>query len=205
MSENGGKLIRGKLWFDGGFTMVPNTWARDKIISHQARGLLVQLASHDVGYEVTIEALMGVSIHGREAIRNQVGELERSGYLKRYRPRVKGRLQPIEWKLMDPHAPVDASGTPLEGLEPLEPLGTQKTRSEPATGMPSPVEPSPVEPSPVNPTTIEDQLKEHLYPALEVTTGADASTAPCGHRWMDGCAGRYCEFGHAAERVGASS
>lgn len=164
MSDTGniGRLVRGRLWFDDGFTQVPNNWLRDKKLSFTARGVLSWMISHDVDFEITIRGISAGTPHGVDAIRSAIRELEFNGYLKRYRRRERGRIVGTDWRLIDPFAPVDNHGsTPLD-MEELKPLQRRKPRSAPERDLPDVVEPALVEPARDNPTTKEDQLKEHL-------------------------------------------
>ena len=109
VDELGGELIRERLWFDDGFTTIPNTWARDPMIHHQARGLLVQIASHKAGFRITLAQLQAGCLNGREALRTMLDELQRAGYLTRSTYR-DGNLKRYRYRLRDPHAPHNADG-----------------------------------------------------------------------------------------------
>jgi hypothetical protein len=157
VSTNGnqGVLVRPRLAFEDGFTMLPNTWIRDRRIKWAARAMLAWLLSHDAGFEVSMELLAKSGELGRDGVRATVQQLEKFGYLERKQRRdARGRIARTDWHLRDPYA---ESHNQLLGLE-----ETQNPRSEPAPGLPSPGEPSPGEPSPVNPTTIENYLQEEL-------------------------------------------
>lgn len=172
MSTNGnqGVLVRPRLAFEDGFTMMPNTWIRDRRIKWAARGLLSWLLSHDAGFEVSMELLSKSGDLGRDGVRGVVQQLEKFGYLERIKRRdQRGRIAHTDWHLRDPFT---ASNNQLAGLEEAPPTKTaarsypqaqeQNPRSEPATGLPALAQPSPVQPSPVNPTTIENYLQEEL-------------------------------------------
>lgn len=75
------------------FTIVPNDWLRDRRLSRRARGLLAELMSHQVGWEITIESLVEAGPEGRHAIRMALAELEAAGYLQR----VQGRAETGHW------------------------------------------------------------------------------------------------------------
>ncbi|RZU66762.1 hypothetical protein EV379_3128 [Microterricola gilva] len=183
VSDNSGRLLRDKLWFDGGFSIIPNSWARDARIGNAARGLLVQLASHEPGFVITIDALTRASKNGRDAIHSQVTELERTGYLKRYRTRSRGQFAGINWRLTDPHAPVDNPGTTLEGFEELLPAAKTKALITPAGENPALVYPSPGNPSAENPMTIENKLKNTSRDShADVTTEAPVDNSPSSAR-----------------------
>lgn len=102
-------ITRTKLSFDDHFTQVPNAWVRDKRLSRRARGLLVELLSHSIGWEITIDSLMEVGPEGRDALRAAIKELEACGYLKRDRQRTDGnRLAGMAYTLQEP--PVSSNG-----------------------------------------------------------------------------------------------
>lgn len=159
MNPNAGTLVRDRLWFDDGFTMVPNAWLRDDQLSWSARGIAAFLCSHDPGFQLSIDYLVRHSSQGREAVTSALAELERVGYLKRYRGREKGRFGRIKWHLRDPHMPENLHGAVQLDLEELDPLRTKKSRSTPQTGLPYAVAPYAVKPLPVSVGTEEEHLK----------------------------------------------
>lgn len=167
ISPNSGTLVRDRLWFDDGFAMIPNSWIRDKHLARTARMIAVELASHEPGFELSISYLVSTGTEGREAVTTALSQLERAGYLKRYRGRDRGRFGRIRWHLRDPHKPDGLHGALELDLEGMQPLRTRKSRSAPITGFPFTVEPSTVEPSTVDPHTIEDHLKEYLTQELK--------------------------------------
>lgn len=200
MSDNGniGTLVRSRLWFDEGFTQVPNTWTRDARLSWGARGLLTWMVGHRPGFEITILGISAAGTQGKDAVRGYVGELERAGYLKRYRRRTKGRIDGTVWHLFDPHAPVDNHSPLPVDLEPLSVKIGQNPSSAPESGFPTAVEPTAVEPTTENPTTKEDQSQEELKDSLEPTTDrarkgicrGRSNGQPCdgqGKPWCDFC------------------
>lgn len=96
-------ITRNKLHFEGQFVQVPNAWARDARLSRKARGLLVELLSHTVGWEVTVDSLMDAGTEGRDAIRTAIKELVDHGYLVVHRQRNDaGQLQGTDYHLNDP-------------------------------------------------------------------------------------------------------
>lgn len=96
-------ITRGRLSIDEHFTAVPNEWARDVRLSRRARGLLVEVMSHRIGWHVTIRSLMGSGTEGRDAIRSAIGELLEHGYVKRSQGRGSaGKFGEIEYELCDP-------------------------------------------------------------------------------------------------------
>jgi hypothetical protein len=99
-------IIRGKHSFDGHFTQLPNSWVRDTRLSYKARGLLAELMSHAVGFEVSRERLARNGQDGDRAIRTAIQELEDAGYLERSQTRHEdGRMGPALWITKDPFAP----------------------------------------------------------------------------------------------------
>jgi hypothetical protein len=96
-------IIRGKHSFDGHFTQLPNSWVRDSRLSYKARGLLAELMSHAVGFEVSRERLARNGQDGDRAIRTAIQELEDAGYLERTQTRHEdGRMGPALWITKDP-------------------------------------------------------------------------------------------------------
>ena len=194
----GGELVRDPLWFDDGFTTVPNTWARDPHITHQARGLLVQIASHKAGYRIKLATLMAGALNGRDAIRSMLDELHRQGYLTRTGYR-EGNLKRYRYRLRDPHAPHGADGQgefgfPVDNSPKSSGSGFQDT-GNPSTGNPSTE----------NPTRIRTLTKEQRDTALEVRTEQRSqpvdklSAARCvqGHPVVRGM--EFCPLGHYTE------
>lgn len=89
--------------FESHFTQVPNQWVRDARLSRRARGLLVELMSHSVGWETTIEHLVRAGTEKRDAIRSAIAELEQHGYLEREQGRqTHGRFGNVAYVLSDP-------------------------------------------------------------------------------------------------------
>jgi len=76
-------LIKGLHSFDDHFTQIPNAWVRDSRLSLKARGLLVQLMSHRVGWSVSIKNLSKTNNCGVRTIRSAIDELIEFGYLSR--------------------------------------------------------------------------------------------------------------------------
>ena len=209
---NAGVIVRDKLWFDDGFTMVPNAWIRDKRLPRDARALAIELASHDPGFEMSVDWLVREGTEGRDAVRVAIGHLERAGYLKRYRSRgERGKFGRVQWHLRDPWKPRNMHGQVPLDLEELIPMTLKKSWSAPAPGLPAPVPPAPVPPAPVNPTTIEDKLKEDLLAlnGVNPSTGArdeveHVATCANGHPIIGTSGGErpFCAYG-CAEAVSA--
>lgn len=104
-------LIRGKHSFDSHFTQIPNAWLRDVRMSYKARGLLAELLSHAVGFQVSIDRIARSGRDGRDAIASAIKELEAFGYLTRSQDRnPDGTLGHTVWTTCDPEtAPVKGS------------------------------------------------------------------------------------------------
>lgn len=96
-------ITRARLSIDEHFTAVPNEWARDVRLSRRARGLLVEIMSHRIGWHVTTRSLAGAGPEGRDAIRSAIDELLEHGYVKRSQGRASaGKFAEIEYELCDP-------------------------------------------------------------------------------------------------------
>lgn len=171
-----GKLKRARMTWEADFTLLPNAWLRDKRLSFTARGILAWLQSHDAEFAVTIAGMVAQSPHGKDAIRVAVNELERYGYLKRYRERVgRGRLGGTVWEQLDPFAEAHPTRNQLDmaHLLPISSEGSkavENPRSEPMAGLPTQVAPTQVAPTQVNPPTIENQIKEISKPSTGINS-----------------------------------
>ncbi|MFD6699843.1 MULTISPECIES: hypothetical protein [unclassified Microbacterium] len=96
-------IHRTALRFDRDFTIMPNVWARDRRLSRKARGLLVELLSHQPGWAVSVATLVGAGTEGRDAVRSAIRELEEAGYLERIQQTgADGRFQSVDYALSDP-------------------------------------------------------------------------------------------------------
>jgi hypothetical protein len=99
-------IVRGEHNFDSHFTQVPNAWLRDKRLSYKARGLLAELMSHSIGFEVSIKRLALTGVDGRDSISSAIFELESFGYLQREQLRNSdGTLSHTLWTTKDPETP----------------------------------------------------------------------------------------------------
>jgi hypothetical protein len=126
-------VTRTRLAFERAFTRIPNDWARDEKLSRRARGLLVEIMSHRVGWRVTVAGLVKTGPEGRDAIATALGELIRAGYLIRSQSRKDGgTFAEVEYELQDPaNLPATANGFPGSGDDdsegPAEELSTGPT------------------------------------------------------------------------------
>ncbi|MCX5216159.1 hypothetical protein OG689_44295 [Kitasatospora sp. NBC_00240] len=133
------------------FTRVYNRAIRDKRISRRARGLLVEMMSHQDGFGISMAALIAGGPEKKDALQTALWELEKYGYLHRDRARNElGQLgetlffitdmpdgmsleAPAPWSSQAPEpAPDDQAGAP-GAPEPADP---QNRRSEPGTENP---------------------------------------------------------------------
>ncbi|MCC2034126.1 hypothetical protein [Microbacterium allomyrinae] len=192
-NPNGGVLHRERMRFERDFTQLPNTWLRDRRLSRAARGLLGELMTHDVGFELSIQSLSATGTEGRDAIRTMVTELEREGYLTRHRERRRGRLGGTVWTLTDPWD-VPPAAPVLSGLE--RPSPTYDGKAYVGGTYVGPTVPG-------NPTTKEDHLrtsKDSQVPHVRPVDNSRRRTAPilgtCGHEMVTE---RHCRLGCVTE------
>lgn len=76
------------------YTVISNEPLHDKNISNQARGLLAQILSLPPTWELTMTGLTTISRDGIDAIRSQINELEKAGYITHERERdERGRMK----------------------------------------------------------------------------------------------------------------
>lgn len=92
-------IRRGNIPATDNFTIVPNDWARDAVLSWRARGLLTYLLSHREGWHVSIRHLAAVGPDGRDAVAKGLSELVDRGYLKREQQREGGRISGVEYEV----------------------------------------------------------------------------------------------------------
>lgn len=121
-------IRRARLSFDDHYAQIPNIWMRDKRLSLKARGLLAELLTHRVGWEITIESLVDSGPEGRDAIRSTIKELEQNGYLRRTRRRREdGTLSGSDYELTEPASGEPTSENPTQADPPLKKTISQKT------------------------------------------------------------------------------
>lgn len=98
-------LIRGHHSFDDKFTQIPNEWLRDTRLSLKAIGLLAQIMSHSVGWNMSIRSLAKANGVGTDTIKSAVLELEQHGYLSRSEKQKQnedGTFADYDWVTTDP-------------------------------------------------------------------------------------------------------
>ncbi len=84
-----------------GYTVMANFHLRDKNLSLKAVGLLSKMLSFNDGWKFSTRGLSAICKEGPDAILSALRELEKYGYLVRYRQRdSKGRMSSIvkRWK-----------------------------------------------------------------------------------------------------------
>ncbi|MEV7971267.1 helix-turn-helix domain-containing protein [Sphaerisporangium sp. NPDC088356] len=108
----------------GGWTRVPHTLARDPRLSNGARGLAVQMLSHADGFRSDEEFLAQHTADDRDAVRRQLAELRRYGYL------VRHRVQGPDGKLTTRSVLYDVPQHPEPPAEEPPSRGKPATRSD---------------------------------------------------------------------------
>lgn len=96
-------IRRTALPFEGQFVQVPNAWVRDPRLTRRARGLLVEIMSHQHGWVISVHALWKAGPEGREATRKAIAELAEAGYLERDQEHGDhGRFGEMNYRLVSP-------------------------------------------------------------------------------------------------------
>jgi len=104
-------IYRSELPFDKGYVQAPTIWLRDPKLSLQAKGLLVYLLSHQIGYLITRRQIIEQSAGGRNRVDSAIAELVKFGYLKTQHTRQDdGRNGALAFTICDP----EAENQPLE-------------------------------------------------------------------------------------------
>lgn len=96
-------FIRKPVEFEGRFTQIPNTWARDSRLGYRAKGILLLLMSHQDGWRISLEHLANDGPDGITAVRTAIQQLQECGYLVRTIIRNdKNQIEGSEWIISDP-------------------------------------------------------------------------------------------------------
>jgi hypothetical protein len=96
-------FLRKPVGFEGRFTQIPNSWARDERLGYRAKGILLLLMSHQDGWKISLEHLANDGPDGITAVRTAIIQLQESGYLIRNTIRnEKNQIEGSEWILQDP-------------------------------------------------------------------------------------------------------
>lgn len=109
----------------GHFTIVPNETARDRGITYRALGLLVELLSHEDGWETSADRIAARAQEGKAAIRTVLNELEEHHYLLRKKERGTDGRYEWTWFIYDVPQPEDADPDGAQAPAPVDsPAGT---------------------------------------------------------------------------------
>jgi hypothetical protein len=96
-------FLRKPIGFEGRFTQIPNSWARDERLGYRARGILLLLMSHQDGWKISLEHLANDGPDGITAVRTAISQLQEFGYLTRNQIRNEmNQIEGAEWILSDP-------------------------------------------------------------------------------------------------------
>ncbi|CAM3498842.1 hypothetical protein [Stackebrandtia soli] len=111
-----------------GYLIVPNAVLRDRRLSYRARGVLVELLSHETGWHASADRMSregkkaGTACEGRQAIEKAMGELIAAGYITR----AKGQNEKGQWvttlTVYDTPGHVLAAAHETEPAEPGDPF-----------------------------------------------------------------------------------
>jgi hypothetical protein len=114
-------FLRKPVGFEGHFTQIPNSWARDERLGYRAKGILLLLMSHQNGWKISLEHLANDGPDGITAVRTAIAQLQESGYLTRNTIRNdKQQIEASEWILQDPFEKVEnltSENLTLENLQ----------------------------------------------------------------------------------------
>ena len=76
----------------GNYTMVPNTYLRDKTLSLKAKGLMTLIVSLPENWEFSVRGLAEICRECKDTVRAVILELEQAGYLRRSPTRRDNRF-----------------------------------------------------------------------------------------------------------------
>lgn len=157
-------IKRPRLAFEANFTRIPNEWLRDRRLSRRARGLLAELMTHQVGWEISTDSLIEGGTEGRDALLKTLSELEAYGYLTRQQVREGGKFKGTDYVITDP------AGAPVSNVSPRP--------ENPVTV--DPVSPCPEKPDTAKPYTANPHLRRTSsledHPLEDHSVNADAFT-----------------------------
>jgi len=100
-----------------GFTQVANGVLRDPRLSLKARGLLVQLLSHEDGWQQSVAYCARECRDGRDSIKAAFRELEQAGYAQRRRRKGPGGKWLWDITVSDERILVDSPSTVSPSME----------------------------------------------------------------------------------------
>lgn len=84
------------------FTQVSNKLIRDKRLSLQAKGLMLELLHFPNNWVFSESHLLNLSRNGKDALHSAVIELEKAGYIKRVKTQRKGgKFAGYEWEVFE--------------------------------------------------------------------------------------------------------
>jgi hypothetical protein len=87
------------------FTIISNAWLRDPRLTWKAKGLLVYIASHAAGHQLTTAQIHAAAKDGPDSVRAAIAELEAAGYLLRIELRDgRGHRTGTDYELREPPA-----------------------------------------------------------------------------------------------------
>jgi hypothetical protein len=99
------------------YTLISNKVLRDERIRHSDRGILCQLLSWSDAHRLCIQALVKKSIEGRDAIRNSIDRLIKSGYIIMNRIKSNnGQFDTVSYKIFEEPQGVVKAELDLSGI-----------------------------------------------------------------------------------------
>ncbi|WP_151812508.1 hypothetical protein [Acinetobacter bereziniae] len=99
------------------YTLISNKVLRDERIRHSDRGILCQLLSWSDSHRLCIQALVKKSIEGRDAIRNSIDRLIKSGYIIMNRIKNNnGQFDTVTYKIFEEPQGVVKAELDLTGI-----------------------------------------------------------------------------------------
>ena len=123
-------IYRSELPFERGFVQAPTGWMRDPNISFKAKGLLVYLLSHKVGYTITRAQIVRETTDGRDAVDSAIRDLVAAGYLQTPQTRQDdGRNGALAFTICNP----ESENPSLDEPESEKPLTGKPFTENPTT------------------------------------------------------------------------